>query len=224
TDSSPVSHSTQDWSSSYSHTVPLANRHGKCDPNINGNTQCLSPYQNANYTHYGTTINKYGTPASDSSGTANITYNFGPGGYKIGTYYNYCAASAGYYCYDDTHGAGDSSYDICPAGWKLPTGDASGDFQSLYTKIAGDGTDPTTGITTAPSSATNLLSLQTMLSTPVSGSYYSGAAHRQGTYGFFWSSTFNNTSPMYDVRVSGTAVTRLNNDRRFGLSVRCIAQ
>ena len=223
TDPSPSSHTTQDWTTSYSYSVPLANRHGKCDPNINGSYQCLSPYQNANYTHYGTTINKYGTPASDSSGTANITYNFGPGGYRIGTYYNYCAATLGSYCYGSGTSAGTSATgnatnaDICPASWKLPVGGASGDFQNLYNKIS--------NITTTPNGATDLLSLQTMLSTPVSGTYYSGTACRQGTYGYFWSSTYNSATHMYSMLVSGTAVSPQNsNARGGGSSVRCIAQ
>ncbi|MDO5480659.1 MAG: hypothetical protein Q4F58_03265, partial [Candidatus Saccharibacteria bacterium] len=89
----------------------------------------------------------------------------------------------------------------------------------------GDGTNPATGITTAPNSATNLLALQTMLSTPVSGAYRSGTAGRQGTYGSFWSSTFNSTSYMYFMLVSGTAVNPQNyNSRHYGRSVRCIAQ
>ncbi|MDO5480638.1 MAG: hypothetical protein Q4F58_03160 [Candidatus Saccharibacteria bacterium] len=64
-----------------------------------------------------------------------------------------------------------------------------------------------------------------MLSTPVSGNYNSGTANRQGTYGNFWSSTFNSTSNMYNMNVSGTAVNpQNNNNRNNGNSVRCIAQ
>ena len=214
--------SSGNWTASSSYSDPLINNSGKCDPSKNSSYQCLSPYQNATYT---TTkvIDKYGTPASDSSGTANITYNFGPGDYKIGTYYNYCTASLGSYCYGSGTSAGTSATgnateaDICPAGWKLPTGGASGNFQSLYTKIS--------NITTTPNGATGLLSLQTMLSTPVSGTYDGGTAYRQGTYGTFWSSTFNSTSYMYSMSVSGTAVTPQNsNSRNDGRSVRCIAQ
>ena len=69
----------------------LASRNGKCDPDANSTFQCLSPYQNTTYT-YDKVIDKYGFPASDSSGTATTTYNFGIGNYKIGAYYNYCAA------------------------------------------------------------------------------------------------------------------------------------
>ena len=111
------------WTASYSYSDPLINKSGKCDPNVSvyTNYQCLVPYHNADYT---TTkvIDKYGTPASDSSGTANVTYNFGPGGYMIGTYYNYCTATLGSYCYGSGTSAGSSATgdatvaDICPAG------------------------------------------------------------------------------------------------------------
>lgn len=214
--------SSGNWTSPYSFSDPLINKSGKCDPNINRSYQCLSPYQNATYT---TTkvIDKYGIPASDSSGTANITYNFGPGGYKIGTYYNYCAASLGSYCYGSGASAGTSATgnateaDICPAGWKLPVGDASGDFQNLYTKIS--------SITTAQNTATNPLSLQSMLSTPVSGLFYSATVCGMGRYGVFWSSSYYSASIMYDMYVSGTEVSpQYTNYRYFGFSVRCIAQ
>ncbi len=47
--------------------------------------------------------------------------------WKAGVYYNFCAASAGSYCYNDyqdTEREGTLSsaeYDICPYGWRLPT-------------------------------------------------------------------------------------------------------
>ena len=209
------------WTSSYSYSDPLINKSGKCDPNINGSAQCLNPYQNATYT---TTkvIDKYGIPASGSSGTANITYNFGPGGYKIGTYYNYCAATVGSYCYGNGTSSGTPSgnateADICPVNWKLPVGGASGDFQNLYTKIS--------AITTAQNTATNPLSLQSMLSTPVSGFFNSATAYGIGSYGRFWSSSYSSAAGLYNMYVSGTAVYPQNSlDRNVGSSVRCLAQ
>ena len=210
TDSSPVSHSTQDWSSSYSYTVPLANRHGSCSGSATGSYPCAGVYETASYTH--TKVIDY------LDGVTTKPYTYGVGSYKIGTYYNYCAASAGYYCYDSSSGTGDSAYDICPAGWKLPLGtQAVGSYYYLNQQI--------NKITTTPNGATDLLSLQTMLSTPVSGNYRSGTAYWQGTYGLFWSSTFYSTSNMYCMRVSGTAVGPQNSSSRYdGYSVRCIAQ
>ena len=72
---------------------------------------------------------------------APVTYGLGSG--KIGAYYNYCAASAGSYCYDSISTDPNSGYlrdissDICPKNWKMPTchchlGWAVGKGGSLY--------------------------------------------------------------------------------------------
>lgn len=219
--------SGNNWTTSYSYSVPLQNRSGKCDPSINSSYQCLSPYQNANYT-YNTVINKYGTPASDTSGTANVTYNIGPGSYKIGTYYNFCAASLGSYCYGDGTSAGTSATgnateaDICPKGWRLPYGGASGTNSGEYQKLrdAIYAKYPST-----VQSSTSPFSLQTMLSTPVSGRFRSATVGWQGSYGGFWSSSYYSAAIMYDLYVSGTGVDLQDYSNRYGgYSVRCIAQ
>ena len=169
-------------------------------------------------------MDKYGpVPVAGGSGTASIIYNFGPGSYKIGTYYNYCAATLGSYCYGNDTSTGSPSgdaveADICPASWELPLGGENGNFQYLYDKIS--------KITTLPDNATNLLAFQTILSTPVSGRYNSGTGIRQGTYGVFWSSIHYNTNiSMYGMTIGGTIV-KLQDPlyRSYGPSVRCIAQ
>ena len=182
----------------YSFSQALVNRGGSCDSSLNASYPCVAPYQDANYTN-NTVI------ASD---------NIGAGSYKIGTYYNYCAASAGSYCYGNgtSEGtpSGNAAYDICPAGWRMPTGGASGEYQALATAIPG-------------TTAGDADSLQAQLSTPVSGAYRSGTAYRQGTYGLFWSSTIYTATNMYRMHVSGTAVSSQSSDNRtYGLSVRCI--
>ena len=53
------------------------------------------------------------------------------GSSKIGTYYNFCAASAGTRCTDDPI-MEDAEYDLCPSGWRLPTGGQYGDYENLY--------------------------------------------------------------------------------------------
>ena len=50
---------------------------------------------------------------------------------KYGTLYNYCATSGGTICSTSTYGT--ATADLCPAGWRLPTGGANGEFQNLYT-------------------------------------------------------------------------------------------
>ena len=145
------------------------------------------------------------------------TTSYGSGSGKIGVYYNYCAASAGSYCYGDGTistgtSSGDAEEDICPAGWRMPTGGSSGEYQALYAKYSGasEGQDA---------------AFKNALSTPLSGSFYDGSASNQGSYGDFWSSTWDNDNYMYvlymdssDVYIQGT------ENRSAGLSVRCLLQ
>ena len=49
---------------------------------------------------------------------------------NYGTLYNYCATSAGTIC--SSSNDHDAVVDICPAGWRLPTGGTNGEYQTLY--------------------------------------------------------------------------------------------
>ena len=139
---------------------------------------------------------------------------------KIGIYYNYCAASAGSYCYGsgtnitgspssdpNTSSLTDVTEDICPSGWRLPTSsDAAGEFQSLYTQYS-----------------SSYLTFQTALSTPLSGRFNFGKAYSQGNAGYFWSSTWLSTNSMRNLYVGSSVVNPSSNGNRyFGFSVRCI--
>jgi len=128
---------------------------------------------------------------------------------KIGIYYNYCAASAGSYCYVSNASSGDATQDICPAGWRMPTGGASGEYQALYTAYS-----------------SNVANFQAALSTPLSGFFDgSGTASYRGSYGYFWSSTRYNGNYMYLLGVRSSTVDPQNHDgvgRGNGFSVRCV--
>lgn len=154
---------------------------------------------------------------SETSETINGVTSIAQG--KIGVYYNYCAASAGSYCYGNGTGSTgspssdpdtttllDVKEDICPAGWRLPTSNSGGEFQALYTAYG-----------------SNVNNFQTALSTPLSGNFYSGKADNQGRYGRFWSSTWYSTIGMRRLYVSSSYVYPSTNDfRDSGFSVRCI--
>ncbi|MBQ8156748.1 hypothetical protein IJ101_03120, partial [Candidatus Saccharibacteria bacterium] len=159
--------------------------------------------------------------ASDTEGTGwnpnTTTTSYGSGSGKIGVYYNYCAASAGSYCYGNGTSAGtsvgDAGEDICPAGWRMPTGgantvttDGKGEYQALYAAYS--------------SNATNF---RNALSTPLSGNFSNGSASNQGSYGYFWSSTRYNDNNMYDLNVDSSSVyPQYNFIRNRGYSVRCL--
>ena len=155
---------------------------------------------------------------SVTKATINGTTSYAQG--KIGIYYNYCAASAGSYCYasnaavDRPNTAIDAAEDICPSGWRLPTGgpistsgnnNGGGEFQNLYNKY------------------NNAKTFQEALSTPLSGYFVNGKAGRQGHHGSFWSSTRYDGSNMYVLYVGSTGVIPQNGGNRYyGFSMRCI--
>ena len=125
---------------------------------------------------------------------------------KIGVYYNYCAATAGTYCFENNHtDTNNATNDICPKGWRLPTGGASGEFQALRNQYASAG------------------EFALALRTPLSGDFYEGSERYQGNRGAFWSSTYYNASIMYSLDVYTTAVFPQDSGSRFiGFSVRCV--
>ena len=143
------------------------------------------------------------------------------GNAKVGIYYNYCAATVGTYCYDRNSGVGNANYDLCPAGWRMPTGGANGEYQSLCNVVYG-------GVCTSGVSmiATDANSLQYNLSTPLSGYYYGSQANSRGNFGDFWSSTrYGSTgNAMYYLLIFPSVVypqyTSFNRD--FGLAMRCV--
>ena len=143
------------------------------------------------------------------------------GSNEIGTYYNYCAASAGTYCWGNgTSYTGspetdpnpnsliDVAEDICPKNWRMPTSTENGEYQALYSAYS-----------------SNYTNFRRALSTPLSGYYTSGSARDQGTYGRFWSSTWYNTNIMRDLGMNTSGVDPSSYyGRGYGFSVRCLAK
>ena len=127
------------------------------------------------------------------------------GSNKVGVYYNYCAASGGSIC--DSSNSNNASYDICPKGWRMPTGGSSGEYGVLYA---------------AYNNAGNFMK---NLSTPMSGYYDYVSASSIGAAGWFWSSTRYDNSKMYLLKVDyDNTVDLYNTDisRMDGASVRCV--
>jgi len=144
--------------------------------------------------------------ASYKDNIASTAYGSGSG--KVGVFYNFCAASAGTICVSNNQN--NASYDVCPRGWRLPTGGAYGEIKNLYTIY---GYDKST--------------FQVALSISYAGDFSSGIRHNGAG---FWSSTlygagmmcdFNSRRMMsygYDPENSGYTT------RVVGLSIRCMSQ
>ena len=137
-------------------------------------------------------------------------------GNKYGTLYNYAAASAGTYVYDRQSGIGDATSDLCPAGWRLPTGgSSSGEFRALATSYSID------------SQGRNVTVVQEDLGFPFAGSDANiyGVPYDQGSSGRYWSSTYRGYNFMYRLSFSSSFFSATSYyDRNDGQSVRCIAQ
>ncbi|MBQ1780220.1 MAG: hypothetical protein II001_02165, partial [Bacteroidales bacterium] len=134
------------------------------------------------------------------------------GGYKIGGYYNYCAASAGSYCYGNggtSYGtsSGNATEDICPKGWRMPTGDTTGEYQALYNNA----------------SYNTYANYRSALHLPLSGYFSNGSASNQGSNSLWWSSTRFGISRMYRLDVNTSSIyPSSSGDRYYGNSVRCV--
>ena len=131
----------------------------------------------------------------------------GPGT-PYGVLYNYCAASAGTIC--ATYNLSNASYDICPKGWRLPTGGGSGEFQALYTQY---GSAANMRKSVASGGAAFALA----------GVFGTGSPEYQGDYGYYWASTntFNTHMDRLYLDVQNVDATD-GYYRRYGNSIRCV--
>ena len=156
----------------------------------------------------------------------NLTTSYGvTGSGKIGVYYNYCAASAGTYCYNSESGIDlpdtlvDSPYDVCPANWRMPTtsSDASSEYRTLCDILWGSECK-----NYATMSATNPNSIQYNLSLLLSG-YFLGDEHQFiNVSGHYWSSTYGSSGQMRRFYISGYSIASESQPRNDGFSIRCL--
>jgi len=137
----------------------------------------------------------------------NKVTSYGAGDNKIGTYYNYCAATAGTYCYAEGEAEGSPTEDICPKGWRLPTGGEDGEYQSLYSQYS------------------TYADFKNALHASLSGYFKYSSKNHQGSYGSYWSSTPVGDDRMYSLDVRLDSVPDdFTSYRTAGISIRCVAK
>ena len=100
---------------------------------------------------------------------------------------------------------------ICPAGWRLPTGGSGGEFTALNTAINGGSTSSDAGLLTS-----GLFQR--------SGNW-SGSFYNQGSYGSYWSSTQRSAAGAYNLYFSSTGVSPADSNNKYDArAVRCVAE
>ena len=113
---------------------------------------------------------------------------------SYGGYYNFCAASAGTNC--QTSSTFNTTYDICPKGWRLPT------------KTQFDGINGTSYVSAF---------------SPVLSGYYSGGSlYGTGSWGHWWSATADDSSVQYYLSYGSGSLDTSNASKGFGYSVWCV--
>ncbi|MBR3414747.1 InlB B-repeat-containing protein, partial [Candidatus Saccharibacteria bacterium] len=156
--------------------------------------------------------------AQGSSGDQSSTGTLG----QSTGYYNFYGATLGCSYYNDDISSGCASgyiqKDICPKGWRLPTGGASGEFAALDIAMGGTGTNRLDA-----TARDRFLSQASFL---YSGLYDSSQLYFVGSIGGWWSSTVSITYSSYglDLNSSGRVNPQGNNGKHRGFAVRCIAQ
>ena len=131
-------------------------------------------------------------------------------GTAYGVLYNYYAATAG--TITGSSNSLNATSDICPAGWRLPTGGSSGEQRNLYYNSSYNTYNKARA---AQSSGGLALSL--------AGQFYTSSPTLKASGGTYWSSSMNDATTMYDMYLSTSAVTPANNNARtYGFSIRCV--
>ncbi|MCL2371632.1 hypothetical protein FWC63_02730, partial [Candidatus Saccharibacteria bacterium] len=139
---------------------------------------------------------------------------------QFGLLYNWCAAMGGQPAACQTAAATptDPSINICPAGWRLPTGGVSNnanEFWNLNQAINGDSVNTPSGL------LTNSLF-------QYSGAFNTGAFNSQGTAGggWYWSSTVVNAGNSRSLWFSSanTVSPANSNGKGLGFAVRCVRE
>jgi len=162
-------------------------------------------------------VHEAANPTIDPTPPSTDTTGGGSGaGRQYGYYYNWCAAMGG----QDTAACSSASTpapipttNICPAGWRLPTGElTTGEFTALNNAINGGLTNTDAGLL-----ANGLFQR--------SGNWRTGF-YGQGSNGYYWSSSQDSSNLARSLSFYSTNVSPANNDygnEGYGFAVRCVA-
>ncbi len=162
-----------------------------------------------------TVASYYVTPSTTNFTTepdAPSTSTNGTGQY--GYLYNFCAANGGQVgngaCDGASSTAVNTTISICPAGWRLPTGNG-GEFTALNTAINGGLTNTDAGLIGNPWLAQR-------------GGRWNSGFTNQGSFGYYWSYTQSAATSASGLYFQSTFLTPTNNDYKYnGFAVRCVA-
>lgn len=159
------------------------------------------------------------TERNDEARTSGSPMLEGEETWKYGNLYNVCAASGGTTCYERyNQGIEDEPFDICPSGWRLPTGGANGEYNDLAEAVIGKrGTI---------SDENEISAYRAALHMPFAGQVRMNNRYIDDQT-FYWAKTINSESYSYIVSASRGSYPKLHpnstSSNEYLSSVRCIA-
>jgi uncharacterized protein (TIGR02145 family) len=135
---------------------------------------------------------------------------------QFGYLYNWCAAMGGQdtaACANATTPTPIPTTNICPAGWRLPTGEpTTGEFAALNTAINDGKTNTDAGLIASPGLFQR------------SGYWYNGF-YSHGSNGYYWSSSQYSATSAHRLYFGSTGVYPASYlNKYYGFAVRCIAE
>ncbi|MBR6097330.1 InlB B-repeat-containing protein [Candidatus Saccharibacteria bacterium] len=148
-------------------------------------------------------------PASHDSNTTNQSW------YGYGVMYNWYTATAGNGNY--AMSTGSATGDICPSGWRLPTGGNNGEFATLNRLANNNSTNSTTGLVKFPN---NIIR---------SGDYNHTVPEGRGVYSRYWSSTPSNNANAYRFGIASSSSSEIVTptgayNKWDAFAIRCVAK
>ena len=131
--------------------------------------------------------------------------------YAYGVWYNWYAATAGNGTYSFT--SGNVAGDICPAGWRLPTGGTGGEVQALNNTVNNGVLNSSVGLRAYP---VNMV---------YAGDHNGSKDQSRGVYARQWTATVSDANSAYRLGVSATEVTPVKAYNKWdAFTVRCVAK
>ena len=131
--------------------------------------------------------------------------------YSYGIMYNWYTASAGNGTFDMD--SGNTTGDICPAGWRLPTGGSNGETVTLNNLANSGSTSTDAGLTKFPN---NFI---------YSGDYNYNTPGGRNSYGRYWTSTPNGTTKAYRLGTATSGATPTGSWNKWdAFAVRCVVK
>ncbi len=144
-------------------------------------------------------------PNSSRTGFSEYNTNNVYNNYSSGVFYTFYSATAGWGT--DSVTSGNSPKDICPRGWRLPTGGESGEFSTLYNRY------------------NSLYLLESTLKLDYGGYMNNGSLKNNYSSGHYWSSTVKSANDAYKLYIDRSSVNAEDYGTKFdGYSIRCIVK